>query len=70
MDRYNSTLDLLFNSNYRQVGPDALKRIMKKRLDADHDLVGGADYVIGVWKDGRLKYEQDEPLAVQALEML
>jgi hypothetical protein len=43
---------------------------MKKRLDADHDLVGGADYVIGVWKDGRLKYEQDEPLAVKALEML
>ena len=40
MERYNSTLDLLFNSNYRQVGPDAMKRIMKKRLDADHDLVG------------------------------
>ena len=70
MEKYNSTLDLLFNSNYRQVGPDALKRIMKKRLDVDHDLVGGADYVIGLWKDGRLKYQQDEPLAVQALEML
>ena len=32
--------------------------------------MNGADYVIGVWKDGRLKYQQDEPLAVKALEML
>jgi hypothetical protein len=43
---------------------------MKKRLDVDHDVLAGADYIIDRWKDGRLKYGKDEPLAVKALEML
>ena len=70
MENYINTLDLLFDSNYRQIGPVAMKRIMKKRLDANHDVLGGADYIIDRWKDDRLKYGKNEPLAVKMLEML
>ena len=70
MENYINTLALLFDSNYRQIGPVAMKRIMKKRLDANHDVLGGADYIIDRWKDGRLKYGKNEPLAVKILEML
>jgi|TARA_R110001632_G_scaffold16438_2_gene53178 hypothetical protein len=69
-ENHTRTLDLLFNANYKLVGPDAMKRIMKNQLDRDHDIVGGADYTIKLWKDSRLKYNNDEPLAVKALEML
>ena len=69
-ENYTSTLDALFNSNYQQAGPAALKRIMKKHLDRQHDIVGGADYVIEQWRENRLRYEKDEPTAVKALEML
>ena len=69
-ENYASTLDILFNSNYQQAGPAALKRIMKNHLDREHDIVGGADYVIDKWRENRLKFESDEPLAVKALEML
>jgi len=69
-ENYASTLDILFNSNYQQAGPAALKRIMKNHLDREHDIVGGADYVIDKWRENRLRYEKDEPTAVKALEML
>jgi hypothetical protein len=69
MEKYLKTLDMLFDSNYKTVGPDAMKGMMKKYLDRDQDIVGGAGYVIREWKEDRLKYEQDA-LATRALEML
>ena len=69
MEKYLRTLDMLFDSNYKTVGPDAMKGMMKKYLDRDQDIVGGAGYVIREWKDMRLKYEEDA-LATRALEML
>ena len=69
MEKYLRTLDLLFDSNYKTIGPEAMKDRMKQYLDRDHDIVGGSDYVIREWKDMRLKYEQ-EPLSIKALEML
>ena len=51
MENYINTLDLLFDSNYKQIGPVAMKRIMKKRLDANHDVLGGADYIIDRWQE-------------------
>ena len=69
MEKYLRTLDLLFDSNYKTIGPEAMKDRMKQYLDRDHDIVGGSDYVIREWKDTRLKYEQ-EPLSIKALEML
>jgi|TARA_R110000822_G_scaffold53626_1_gene138250 hypothetical protein len=69
MEKYLKTLDMLFDSNYKTVGPDAMKGMMKKYLDRDQDIVGGAGYVIREWKDMRLKYEEDA-LATRALEML
>jgi hypothetical protein len=69
MEKYLKTLDMLFDSNYKTVGPDAMKGMMKKYLDRDQDIVGGAGYVIREWKDTRLKYEEDA-LATRALEML
>ena len=69
MEKYLRTLDLLFDSNYKTIGPEAMKDRMKQYLDRDHDIVGGSDYVIREWKDTRLKYEEDA-LATRALEML
>jgi len=69
MEKYLRTLDMLFDSNYKTVGPDAMKGMMKKYLDRDQDIVGGAGYVIREWKEDRLKYEE-EPLSIKALEML
>ena len=69
MEKYLRTLDMLFDSNYKTVGPDAMKGMMKKYLDRDQDIVRGAGYVIREWKDMRLKYEEDA-LATRALEML
>ena len=69
MEKYLKTLDMLFDSNYKTVGPDAMKGMMKKYLDRVQDIVGGAGYVIREWKEDRLKYEQDA-LATRALEML
>ena len=69
MEKYLKTLDMLFDSNYKTVSPDAMKGMMKKYLDRDQDIVGGAGYVIREWKDMRLKYEEDA-LATRALEML
>lgn len=69
MEKYLKTLDMLFDSNYKTVGPDTMKGMMKKYLDRDQDIVGGAGYVIREWKDMRLKYEEDA-LATRALEML
>jgi len=69
MEKYLKTLDMLFDSNYKTVGPDAMKGMMKKYLDRDQDIVGGAGYVIREWKEDRLKYEE-EPLSIKALEML
>tara|TARA_R110000796_G_scaffold175363_1_gene292394 strand:- start:934 stop:1143 length:210 start_codon:yes stop_codon:yes gene_type:complete len=69
MEKYLRTLDMLFDSNYKQVGPDAMKTMIKKYLDRDQDIVGGADYVIGEWKENRLKHEEN-PLAIKALELL
>jgi len=69
MEKYLRTLDLLFDSNYKTIGPEAMKDRMKQYLDRDHDIVGGSDYVIREWKDMRLKYEEDA-LATRALEML
>ena len=68
-ENHTRTLDMLFDSNHRTVGPDAMKTMMKKYLDRDQDIVGGAGYVIREWKDMRLKYEEDA-LATRALEML
>ena len=70
MEKYINILDMLFDSNYKHIEPDVMKKIMKKRLDVDHEVLAGADYIIDRWKDGRLKYGKDEPLAVKALEML
>jgi len=69
MEKYLRTLDMLFDSNYKTVGPDAMKAMMKKYLDRDQDIVGGAGYVIREWKEMRLRYEE-EPLSIKALEML
>ena len=69
MEKYLKTLDMLFDSNYKTVGPDAMKGMMKKYLDRDQDIVGGAGYVIREWKEMRLKYEE-AALARKALEML
>jgi len=69
MEKYLKTLDMLFDSNYKTVGPDAMKGMMKKYLDRDQDIVGGAGYVIREWKEMRLRYEE-EPLSIKALEML
>ena len=49
MEKYLKTLDMLFDSNYKTVGPDAMKGMMKKYLDRDQDIVGGAGYVIREW---------------------
>ena len=68
-ENHTRTLDLLFDSNYKTTGPEAMKDRMKQYLDRDHDIVGGSDYVIREWKDTRLKYEEDA-LATRALEML
>ncbi len=70
MENYTSTLDLLFNSNHNILAPKKLKSVMKKRLDTDHDIVGGADYIIDRWKDDRLRYGKDKPEVVQKLEMI
>ena len=69
-ENHARTLDMLFDANHNQVGPKALKKIMKKYLDRDYDLVGGADYVIDRWKDGRIRYGNDKPQAVKVLEMI
>ena len=69
MEKYLRTLDMLFDSNYKTVGPDAMKSMMKKYLDREHDIVGGAGYVIREWKEDRLKHEEDV-LLTKALEML
>ena len=68
-ENHTRTLDMLFDSNHKTVGPDAMKAMMKKYLDRDQDIVGGADYVVGEWKEYRLKHE-DDALAIKALEML
>ena len=69
MEKYLKTLDMLFDSNYKTIGPEAMKERMKQYLDRDHDIVGGAGYVIREWKEDRLKYEL-KPLPIKALEML
>tara|TARA_R110000823_G_scaffold301275_2_gene422187 strand:- start:552 stop:767 length:216 start_codon:yes stop_codon:yes gene_type:complete len=68
-ENHTRTLDMLFDSNHRTVGPDAMKTMMKKYLDRDQDIVGGANYIIKEWKEIRLKYEEDE-ISIKALELL
>tara|TARA_R110002020_G_scaffold160811_2_gene345368 strand:+ start:377 stop:592 length:216 start_codon:yes stop_codon:yes gene_type:complete len=68
-ENHTRTLDLLFDSNYKTIGPEAMKDRMKQYLDRDHDIVGGSDYVIREWKEMRLRYEE-AALARKALEML
>tara|TARA_R100000781_G_scaffold60916_1_gene38922 strand:+ start:2730 stop:2939 length:210 start_codon:yes stop_codon:yes gene_type:complete len=69
MEGYINTLDLLFDSNYNVTGPDALRRIMKQHLEANKDMLVEAEYVINVWKKGRLASEQND-LARKALELI
>ena len=69
MEGYINTLVLLFDSNYNVTGPDALRRIMKQHLEANKDMLVEAEYVINVWKKGRLASEQNDQ-ARKALELI
>ena len=68
MDKYFWTLDLLFRSNWEVCNSSQLRRIMKKYLNRDHDVVGGADYIINIYKGDFLdQYQGDAKEALLAL---
>ena len=68
MDKYFWTLDLLFRSNSEVCNSSQLRRIMKKYLNGDHDVVGGADYIINFYKGDFLdQYQGDAKEALLAL---
>ena len=68
MDKYFLTLDLLFRSNWEVCNSSQLRRIMKKYLNRDHDVVGGADYIINIYKGDFLdQYQGDAKEALLAL---
>ena len=68
MDKYFFTLDLLFRSNWEVCKPGALRSMMKKYLNRDHDVVGGADYIINIYKGDFLdRYQGDAREALAAL---
>ena len=68
MDKYFWTLDLLFRSNWEVCNSSQLRRIMKKYLNRDHDVVGGADYIINIYKSDFLdQYQGDAKEALLAL---
>ena len=56
MDKYFFTLDLLFKSSWQVCKPSQLRKIMKRYLNTNHDVVGGADYIINIYK-GDYSYE-------------
>ena len=60
MDKYFFTLDLLFRSNWEVCKPGALRSMMKKYLNRDHDVVGGADYIINIYKGDYLDFYQGD----------
>ena len=66
MNKYFRSLDLLFQSNYKIVGPTALRNIMKNHLGSNYDLLEAPDYIIDIWK-----HNQDiEKLSKTAQEAL
>ena len=68
MDKYFFTLDLLFRSNWEVCKPGALRSMMKRYLNRDHDVVGGADYIINIYKGDFLdRYQGDAREALAAL---
>lgn len=68
MDKYFFTLDLLFRSNWDVSKPASLRSLMKKYLNRDHDVVGGADYIINIYKGDYLnKYTGDAREALMEL---
>ena len=68
MDKYFWTLDLLFRSNWEVCNSSQLRRIVKKYLNRDHDVVGGADYIINIYKGDFLdQYQGDAKEALLAL---
>ena len=68
MDKYFWTLDLLFRSNWEVCNSSQLRRIMKKYLNRDHDVVGGAAYIINIYKGDFLdQYQGDAKEALLAL---
>ena len=68
MDKYFFTLDLLFRSNWDVSKPASLRSLMKKYLNRDHDVVGGADYIINIYKGDFLdRYQGDAREALAAL---
>ena len=60
MDKYFFTLDLLFRSNWDVSKPASLRSLMKKYLNRDHDVVGGADYIINIYKGDYLDFYQGD----------
>ena len=76
MNMYFKTLDMLFDSNYKIAGPEALRRMMKNHLqsalirescwDKETDQVSP---IIGQWKQSRLLNEKND-LAARALLLL
>ena len=68
MDKYFFTLDMLFRSNWQVCKPGQLRSMMKKYLDRKHDVVGGADYIINIYK-GDYFYEY-QGKALEALKAL
>jgi|7_EtaG_2_1085326.scaffolds.fasta_scaffold140759_2 hypothetical protein len=76
MNMYFKTLDMLFDSNYKIAGPEALRSMMKNHLqsalirescwDKETDQVSP---IIGQWKQSRLLKEEND-LAARALLLL
>ena len=50
METYFRVLDILFASNYKEIGPIAMRNIMRNHLAASHDLLEDPNHVIDVWK--------------------
>jgi hypothetical protein len=69
MDRYFKMLDLLFDSNYKIQGPEAMKRNMKNHLVVQRDVLDGALFIMSQWKQERLQAEDDD-LKARALLLL
>lgn len=68
VDKYFFTLDALFKSNWEVCKPNQLRSMMKKYLNRNHDVVGGADYIINIYKDDySYKYQGKALEALKAL---